>query len=521
MYLEHFGLKEPPFRITPHTDFFFDGANRGATLDALVYAITHDEGIVKVSGEVGSGKTMLCRVLMERLPESVTIVYLANPSLSRDDILYAIADELQLEIPDNARTAVVMRALQEQLIQSYSEGRQVVVLIDEAHAMPTETLEEIRLLSNLESNHSKLLQLVLFGQPELNDILARSDMRQLKERITHNFGLEPLVRDDIASYLDFRMRTAGYRGPSVFSPAALKLIAQSSLGLTRRINIIADKSLLAAFSSGTHLIGSKEAKAAIRDCEFSDPKHLSATPGSPRRLHIVAIASVAALLGAGFIWQAMSGFGQQQAGGASTAAGGPLSIPPVPPAPTNPATAPAAESPGLGPTPNATPPQSPQADAGGIGPTAVAQAPSTVTTKIGPSLPPGLPADVATAANASKAAPKQPGDPYEKLGPLTREKLKSSRDSLEALANDRWFVQIFATDEQKHEEVETLLRRISSDGADMDKIRIYHSDLSGKPKYGVIYGDFPSRRAAAMAMRKLPKTMRALQPYPRQAIRLR
>ena len=117
MYLEHFGLNESPFRITPHTDFFFDGANRGATLDALVYAITHDEGIVKVSGEVGSGKTMLCRVLMERLPQSVTIIYLANPSLSRDDILYAIADELRLNVPDNARSTVVMRALQDHLIQ--------------------------------------------------------------------------------------------------------------------------------------------------------------------------------------------------------------------------------------------------------------------------------------------------------------------------------------------------------------------------------------------------------------------
>jgi MSHA biogenesis protein MshM len=296
MYLEHFGLNEPPFRITPHTDFFFDGANRGATLDALIYAITHDEGIVKVSGEVGSGKTMLCRVLMERLPDTVTIVYLANPSLSRDDILYAIADELQLDIPDNSRTSMVMRALQDRLIQSYGEGRQVVVLIDEAHAMPADTLEEIRLLSNLESNHSKLLQLVLFGQPELNDILARPDMRQLKERITHNFGLEPLVRDDIANYLDFRMRAAGYRGPSVFSLPALKLIAQSSLGLTRRINIIADKSLLAAFSAGSHQIGAKEAQAAIKDCEFSEATYRGKGAGKKRLLWLAAAILVAALL---------------------------------------------------------------------------------------------------------------------------------------------------------------------------------------------------------------------------------
>ena len=273
MYLEHFGLSEPPFRITPHTDFFFAGANRGATLDALIYAITHDEGIVKVSGEVGSGKTMLCRVLMERLPSNVTIIYLANPSLSREDILFAIADELDLSTEPQARASAVLRALQDRLITLYASGRQVVVLIDEAHAMPKETLEEIRLLSNLESSRHKLLQLVLFGQPELNETLARNDMRQLKERITHNFSLEPLVRDDIAHYLDFRMRAAGYRGPEIFSPAAVKQIAGASEGLTRRINILADKALLAAYTGATHQVTAKEVRAAIRDSEFSTGQH--------------------------------------------------------------------------------------------------------------------------------------------------------------------------------------------------------------------------------------------------------
>ena len=269
MYLEHYGLTEPPFRITPHTDFFFSGAKRGATLEALLYAITHDEGIVKISGEVGSGKTMLCRVLMERLPESVVIVYLANPSLSREDILYALADELGIEVPEHSRTATVMRTLQEKLVALYAAGKQVVVLIDEAHAMPMETLEEIRLLSNLESNRHKLLQLVLFGQPELNETLARADMRQLRERITHNFNLEPLVHEDIAQYLDFRMRAAGYHGPSVFTPEAVKRIAKVSEGLTRRINILADKALLASFAAGTHQVGIKETEAAVRDSEFS------------------------------------------------------------------------------------------------------------------------------------------------------------------------------------------------------------------------------------------------------------
>ena len=178
LYLEHFGLNEPPFRITPHTDFFFEGADRGATLEALIYAVLHDEGIVKVSGEVGSGKTMLCRVLMERLPQHVATIYLATPSLPRDEILHAIADELDLTL-SSERRSVALRELQEHLIQMYAAGRRVVILIDEAHAMPEETLEQVRLLSNLESNRHKLLQIVLFGQPELDETLAKASLRQL------------------------------------------------------------------------------------------------------------------------------------------------------------------------------------------------------------------------------------------------------------------------------------------------------------------------------------------------------
>jgi len=164
MYLEHYGLTEPPFRITPHTEFFYQGANRGATLEALQYAILHGEGLVKVTGEVGAGKTMLCRVLMERLPANIDTVYLANPSLSKDEILLAIADDLHLDL-NTARAKVLIRALQEALIARYAEGRQVVVLIDEAHAMPEESLEEVRLLSNLEHGHHKLMQIVLFASP--------------------------------------------------------------------------------------------------------------------------------------------------------------------------------------------------------------------------------------------------------------------------------------------------------------------------------------------------------------------
>jgi type II secretory pathway predicted ATPase ExeA/transposase-like protein len=267
VYLEHFGLKEPPFRITPHTDFFFQGADRGATLDALQYAILNDEGIVKVSGEIGSGKTMLCRVLIERLPAEVETVFLANPSFSRDEILQAIAAELGIQSASGA--APPLRELQAHLIQVYAGGRRVVILIDEAHAMPEETLEQVRLLSNLEANRHKLLQLVLFGQPELDPALDKPSLRQLKDRITHSFRMRPLTSEEVAKYVAFRLHAAGYQGPDLFSGEALDAIAQASGGLTRRINVLADKALLAAFMEDASSVTPAHARVAIADSEFA------------------------------------------------------------------------------------------------------------------------------------------------------------------------------------------------------------------------------------------------------------
>ncbi|HET7401752.1 MAG TPA: AAA family ATPase, partial [Usitatibacter sp.] len=294
MYLEHFGLREAPFRITPHTEFFFAGANRGATLEALLYAITAGEGLVKVTGEVGSGKTMLCRVLMERLPETVETIYLAIPSLSRDEMLAAIAEDLGLETA-GANTNKLMRLLQDKLIELHTGGRQVVALIDEAHAMPLATLEEIRLLSNLETGTEKLLQVVLFGQPELDTHLALPHMRQLKERITHSFTLGPLPPRDIGEYIAFRLRAAGYHGPQLFGEEALRIIADASEGLTRRINIFADKTLLAAFAAGTHTVTADHARAAVSDTQIVVTRR-----ESPRRLALAAAAGVAAGVVLGF-----------------------------------------------------------------------------------------------------------------------------------------------------------------------------------------------------------------------------
>ncbi len=267
MYLEHFGLTEPPFKITPVTDFFFSGANRGEILDALIYAIKDSEGIVKVSGEVGSGKTMLCRMLLDRLPSNIKAIYLANPSMSRDELLYAIADRLDLNL-EGQRVNVILQTLQNQLEAMYERGERCVVLVDEAHAMPLDTLEELRLLYNLQVGKHKLIQIVLFGQPELDEKLDQSNMRQLKDRIVHHFSILPISRKVIHDYLMFRMRAAGYKGPDIFSPAAVLLIGKSSQGLMRRVNILADKALLAAFVENTHKIEVRHVEAAIRDSEM-------------------------------------------------------------------------------------------------------------------------------------------------------------------------------------------------------------------------------------------------------------
>jgi type II secretory pathway predicted ATPase ExeA/septal ring-binding cell division protein DamX len=501
MYLEHFGLNEAPFRITPHTDFFFAGANRGPTLDALVYAIMHDEGIVKVSGEVGSGKTMLCRVLMERLPEKVTTIYLANPSLSRDDILYAIADELTLVVPENSRTATVLRALHTHLIQSFSEGKQVVVLIDEAHAMPTETLEEIRLLSNLESNKHKLLQLVLFGQPELNDVLGRSDMRQLKERITHNFVLEPLIHEDIAGYLDFRMRAAGYKGPTLFASDAIKAIAKASLGLTRRVNIIADKALLAAYSNGGHQVGLTEVTAAIKDCDFSTTSFTKPRSMLPLLLALVIVTALVV----GF-W--LGGYFSTPNPVAEPVSATTLQIAP----PVN-RTEPAAVIP------------APAVQAVTIQAAAPAVPPTLATAPVEPPTAPVQKKESPSAAAVSSVPPATTDNvPLNtgtlKLEALTQERVDEGRAWLKSADDKHWFIQLLATDETRADAVEMYLRRAQK-AKEIDDVRVYVSDVPGSKRIGVIFGDFESRDAANLTLKSLPKTLRTGKPYPRQVIRLR
>ncbi len=286
MYQEHFGLNRPPFKITPDTSLFFEGNQRGAALDALLYAIHSGEGIIKVVGEVGSGKTMLCRMLEVRLSNDVDVIYIANPSLSPDNILHVIAHELHLDINNEMSKVNVMQQIQAHLLKKHASNRQVVLFVEEAQSMPIETLEEIRLLSNLETDQNKLLQMVLFGQPELDEKLSQPHIRQLKERITHSFNLSPFPPDDTLCYLNFRLRSVGYKGPDVFNKKTAGVVKKYSDGLTRRINILADKSMLAAFSEGSHTVTSSHVKSAAQDSEFR--KGLDSRK--------IAIASIAVLL---------------------------------------------------------------------------------------------------------------------------------------------------------------------------------------------------------------------------------
>jgi MSHA biogenesis protein MshM len=423
LYLEHFGLSEPPFRITPHTDFFFDGADRGATLEALVYAVLHDEGIVKVSGEVGSGKTMLCRVLMERLPAHVETLYIATPSLGRDEVLHAIADELQLQLPEG-RTSTVLRELQEQLIRLYAAGRRVVVLVDEAHVMPDESLEQVRLLSNLESNRHKLLQIVLFGQPELDATVAKPSLRQLRDRITHSFRMRPLSESEVQNYLSFR------------------------------INILADKALLSAFTENSHAIGDRQVKAAIADSEFAQVR-----PRAPRSLAYVAAALAGGLLlGAAAQWL-LTSRPAQVAASPAPAAEKAAEAPPVPP-PAAPAPPAAAE-----PAPAAPPP------------------------------PP--PAHLRPEQHRRMAAYPAGGQK------LLVERVAAAREILDRADDGHYSIELFITDNTDPGRMERFLLR-ARDLVPIEQLYVVPMAGAGQYRLRVLYGDFATRDEAAAADKRLP-----------------
>jgi MSHA biogenesis protein MshM len=479
MYLEHFGLTEPPFRITPVTVFFFSGANRGEILDALIYSISEVEGIIKVSGEVGSGKTMLCRMLLEKLPVQIETIYLANPSLSREEMLYAIADGLGLNI-DGERVGIIMRNIQNKLEEKAREGKRIVVLVDEAHAMPLDTLEELRLLYNLQVGNAKLLQIVLFGQPELNAKLDQPNMRQLKDRIAHHFHMQPLSRSILENYLMFRMRAAGYHGPNIFSPNALKLIANASNGLMRRVNILADKSLLAAFVEDTHNIEARHVEAAMRDSE------LSLARKSPDKKLLWGSAIAAVLLIGLTAWWTLDK--------SRTAT--------APAAPVPAAAAPIAAQPDTAPAPvpamaaiqtAAAPAAIPKPPAKPVLSSALNQNPKAV--KAASTIPP-----VPAANNSSTAKNTVLFEQRLEAGKQLIEQITSASAGQEKPVAS---IQLYYNETVNPERIEGFLRRADKLGV-LSEIYLLPAKFGGKNGMRVLYGAYPSVEAAHNAIKDLP-----------------
>ncbi|WP_076538527.1 ExeA family protein [Shewanella sp. UCD-KL21] len=273
MYQQHFGLSQLPFTLTPNTQFFFGLTPHVEALQVLQTAIANGEGFIKVTGEVGTGKTLICRKLMNDLPTNYHCAYVPNPYLTPDELRWALAAELGVLLTENLNQQQLTSLIQSRLLELNSQGFKVILVLDEAQALPNNSLETLRLFTNLETESAKLIQVVLFGQPELDERLQDPAIRQLKQRITFSYNLRPLVWDEIKAYLNYRLSVAGYLGKGLFSDKDIQLIAQAARGIPRLVNVIANKAMLLCYAEGRAQISTSHCRAAIADTE--DATHLA------------------------------------------------------------------------------------------------------------------------------------------------------------------------------------------------------------------------------------------------------
>lgn len=265
MYRQHFGLKEHPFSLTPDTQFYFNSQSHREVLSTLLLALRHSEGFIKIVGEVGTGKTLLSRKLLASLGDNFITAYIPNPYLTPDELKWFLAEEIGITYSPETPSYQLLKEINLRLVELAQQKRQVVLIVDEAQAMPRETIEALRLLTNLETEKSKLLQVVLFGQPELDELLGRADLRQLKQRIVFAEYLQTIPKTSLGDYLAYRLSSAGYRGASLFSSTAISLLYKASGGVPRLINVIAHKALLAAYGQGAGRVTRKHMVRAIVD----------------------------------------------------------------------------------------------------------------------------------------------------------------------------------------------------------------------------------------------------------------
>jgi MSHA biogenesis protein MshM len=267
MYLEYFGLEQAPFTITPDTGFFLDHGGHREAMNVLQLALQSGEGFIKVTGEVGTGKTLLCRKLLNTLDERFLTAYIPNPSLDPLALHKSLAAELGIKFAHNIGQHRLLQRITKRLMELNAAHRQVVLLLDEAQSIPDDSMEALRLLTNLETEKDKLLKVVLFGQPELDHRLQQHNMRQLRQRILFNYTLQPLDRETLDIYLSHRLLIAGYRGAPLFSRSALKLLHHNSRGIPRLANILGHKALMSAYGRGDRVIRPLHIRHASADTE--------------------------------------------------------------------------------------------------------------------------------------------------------------------------------------------------------------------------------------------------------------
>ncbi len=302
MYREHFGLREPPFSLTPDTAYFLNRAGYQDALNVLLVALRGGEGFVKVVGEVGTGKTLLCRKLINTLGSGFYCAYIHNPYLEPGALLEAVADELR--VPDRAAAGQhdLLKRIGRRLVDLHVAGRRVVLCLDEVQAMPRETLEMMRLLTNLETEKRKLIQVVLFGQPELDEVLAGPSVRQLRQRITFSYRLLPMNRPACDAYVAHRLAVAGSDGRNLFTRGALEALYRASQGVPRLVNILCHKALMAAYGKGLERVDRACMRRAIRDTAALEQAPRRGWLRAPLRWLRASLAVLVVLAGGGGMW---------------------------------------------------------------------------------------------------------------------------------------------------------------------------------------------------------------------------
>jgi len=267
MYLYHFGLTELPFTLTPNTNFFLALEPHNEALAVLMTALKTGEGFIKVIGEVGTGKTLLCRKLLNEIPEHFVTAYIPNPYLNPDELRRAVALELGVKQAQRMSAQLLTQRIQNRLLELHSKGHSVVLILDEAQALPAESLEALRLFTNLETETRKLLQVVLFAQPELDQRLAQTEFRQLCQRITFSYQLRAMNSNEVQQYIQHRLHVAGYKGAALFSAKLCKKITKATKGIPRLVNVLCHKMLMLSYGQGGYQMTTKQLSAAIKDTE--------------------------------------------------------------------------------------------------------------------------------------------------------------------------------------------------------------------------------------------------------------